>query len=341
MSTSRSRPQVRVLLVDSTGGLPFLARALFESGALIPSSTGCTFSVLLEVLHTDRPDVVVMDVGGGNNEALEMIQAVMAERPTPILVLHSVGLWKNDAFRALKMGALDVMERPDTPDEAYWRELERRLVLLAKVRVVQHVQGKLHRRRPEDEPLPFPAVAIGASLGGPRALSQLLRALPKAFPAPILICQHIGDGFTAGLAKWLSSECSLRVLEGAHGDSLQKGTAYIAPSGAHMMVGARGTIELNTGPPLAGFKPSCDALLRSVAASFGQRAVGVILTGMGKDGARGLKEIRLQGGRTIAQDAASCVVFGMPREAIALGAAQEVLPLDHIAPTLVRWMAER
>jgi two-component system chemotaxis response regulator CheB len=183
-------------------------------------------------------------------------------------------------------------------------------------------------------------VAIAASLGGPRALSQMLSMLPRELSAPVCICQHISEGFTQGLAQWLSAETGHGVEEAREGELLEPGTIYVAPSLYHFRVMNQGRVALDPGPPIQGFRPSCDALLESVANAFGRRAIGVILTGMGRDGASGLRMIRENGGRTIAQDEASCVVWGMPGEAVELGAAQTVLPLEKIASTLVKWVDE-
>jgi two-component system chemotaxis response regulator CheB len=245
-----------------------------------------------------------------------------------------------DAFQALALGALDVLERPETPGPEFWLQAGRRLLMLAQVRVGRSAQAALrHVPGPDAGPeVPFPLVAIAASLGGPRALSVVLRAMPRDFPAPLCICQHISDGFTEGLAHWLSLETPLRVTEASHLALLEPGTVYIAPSGSHLLVRPDGRLELDGGPPVRGFRPSCDLMLSSAAESFGQRCIGVILTGMGRDGASGLKEIRERGGRTIAQSAETCAVYGMPGAAVQLGAAQEVLPLEQIAPTLVRWV---
>lgn len=344
MAQARARRSpCRVLLVDQDLSLNALARPLFESAALVPVGQGCSYREMLAATRAQSPEVIVVDIPSGARavEAFAAIEAVMAERPTPILVLYPSSGKRADVFRALDLGALDLAERPDTALPSFWHELGRRLELLSQVRVVQHVKGK-RRRRAAEEPgrLAFPLVAIAASLGGPKALSSVLRMLPRRFPAPICICQHISSGFTGGLAQWLSYETSLKVVEGKEGDPLRPGTVYIAPSGAHLLVSSDGKVKLDHGPPHAGFKPSCDLLLMSAADAFGSRAIGVILTGMGRDGARGLMEIRSKGGRTIAQDEASCVVFGMPREAIELGAAEEVLPLDEIAGTLIRWVEQ-
>ncbi|KFE66867.1 Chemotaxis response regulator protein-glutamate methylesterase CheB [Hyalangium minutum] len=324
----------RVLLVG--GGLRIMSRTLFDSDAL--SSAGeCGFSEALSTVREQIPDVLLIDLT--SVDALDAIERIMAERPTPILALDPGMLSREEAFRALALGALDVAERPASPGPEYWHAMARRLTVLAQVRVVRHVQGKLKRLAAHEGPeVPFPLVAIAASLGGPKAISQILRMMPRNFPAPVAICQHISDGFTEGLAHWLSTETPLKVLEATHEQMMEKGAVYIAPSGGHLLVRPDGKLVLDTRPPVRGFRPSCDLLLSSAAESFGRRCIGVILTGMGRDGARGLKEIRDRGGRTIAQNAETCAVYGMPREAVQMGAAEEILPLDRIAPTLVDWV---
>lgn len=341
MSPPRIEP-FRVLLVDERRRLPGLAAGLFQRGTLVRVGEGTTPERMLEAVLQVRPNVIVLDLTAGE-AAYQAIEAVMAERPTPILVLHQPG---TDPFRALAMGALDMSDLPAHPSEAFWNELSRKLVLLAQVRVVQHVRGKRNRRRrpqengrSESEP-PFPLVAIAASLGGPKALAQLLSMLPGGLVAPICICQHISEGFTYGLAQWLAAESGHPVVEARDNELLEPGNIYVAPSRFHFCVDKPGRVRLDAGSPIQGFRPSCDALLESVARSFGRRAIGVILTGMGRDGAAGLKAIRDRGGRTIAQDEATCVVYGMPREAVQIGAAQEVLPLEKIPSTLVRWVDE-
>jgi two-component system chemotaxis response regulator CheB len=313
-----------------------LARVLFDGDALT-SAGECGFIDALDVVQSQSPDVMLIDLT--SVDALDAIERVMAERPTPILALDPGVLSREEAFRAMALGALDVTERTATPGPEFWHATARRLTMLAQVRVVRHVQGKLKRLHAHEGPeAPFPLVAIAASLGGPKAISQVLRVIPRKFPAPVAICQHISDGFTEGLAHWLSTETPLRVLEAAHDQMMEPGSVYIAPSGAHLLVRPEGKLVLDNRPPVRGFRPSCDLLLSSAAEAFGRRCIGVILTGMGRDGARGLKEIRERGGRTIAQNAETCVVYGMPREAVQMGAAEEILPLDRIGTTLVDWV---
>lgn len=284
-----------------------------------------------------KPDVVSMDLNMGRVDGFTAIREIMAFNPTPILVLSGLAS-DQAAFKALEYGALDIMGKPAGVYEsldAFARELRGRLRLLAGVKVITHVQGKRQARinaRAEDR---APIVGIGASLGGPRALATLLRGVPKSFPSPICVVQHISVGFTVGLATWLSSETGMTVREARHGEILEPGAVYVAPSGAHLEVGPSERLVLDHGPAIEGFKPSVTAIFASLARNVGARAVGVILTGMGRDGASGLLELKRAGGRTIAQDEATCVVYGMPRAAVESGAVDQVLPLEEIPEALV------
>jgi len=179
-------------------------------------------------------------------------------------------------------------------------------------------------------------VAIGTSTGGPPALQIILSALPPAFPLPIVIVQHISVGFSSGLASWLANVTSLRCKLGEYGEVMKPGTVYIAPDSNHMTVRKEGCILLDASCPAGGHCPSINVLFESVARNFGASAVGILLTGMGRDGAQGLKAMRQAGSYTIAQDEKSCVVFSMPATAIELDAADEILDLNMIAPWLMR-----
>ncbi|WP_338873953.1 chemotaxis protein CheB [Myxococcus stipitatus] len=326
----------RVLMVGK-GLRALAARGLFDGESLVPVGPAeVDFPGALVAVQRHFPDVLLVDLTG--LDALEAIEQVMAGRPVPVLALHPGILTGQEAFQAVALGALDVAERPAVPGADFWAHIARKLVLLAQVKAVRQTRGAAKVPREELPPPPFPLVAIAASLGGPKAVAQVLRKIPRDFPAPIAYCQHISEGFTEGLAHWLTMETALAVREAEHGMSMAPGTVYIAPSGSHLLVRPEGRLELDSGPALRGFRPSCDMLLTSAAESFGSRCVGVILTGMGRDGARGMKEIRERGGRTIAQDEGTSAVWGMPREAVLLGAAQEVLPLERIGPTLLQWV---
>lgn len=183
-------------------------------------------------------------------------------------------------------------------------------------------------------------VAIGASAGGPRALSEIFRALPTDFPCPVVVVQHMTSGFVEGLVAWLAGEVAMPLRVAKDGDRLERGVGYFAPADRHVVVSADERLRLTDDPPRHSCRPSIDLLLQSVASVYGPRAVGVLLTGMGVDGAEGLLAIRRAGGRTIVQDETSAAIFGIPRAAMKSGAAQMVLPLPLIPPTLLR-LAQR
>jgi two-component system chemotaxis response regulator CheB len=283
-----------------------------------------------------RPDVITMDLAMPDADGFSGIARIMAETPTPILVL-TANREEAVSFRALSLGALDLLEKPQAGSDLddYGQLLRSRLRLLAGVKVIRHVRGLREGRAaaPRRATRRVELVAVGASLGGPRALAAVLRALPASFPAPIVVVQHIADGFTEGLASWLASETTLVVQEARGDDLLVAGRVLIAPTGRHLEV-ADGCARLSDAPPVDTFRPSVTPLLLSAARAYGARACGVILTGMGRDGAEGLKAIKDAGGPTLAQDEATSAVFGMPRAAIELGAVDRVLPLDEIARAL-------
>ncbi len=298
---------------------------------------------MLEAVRSQEPSLVMIEVDSVGTEVGKAIEAVMAERPVPMLLVALGPAQRQVALTLLASGALDVILVPLIIDPAFLHTLKRQMLLLSRVSVVAHPKGRRRRAAsPSQKLMAFkpvvPVVAIASSLGGPKALAQLLGQIPPTFGASIVICQHITPGFSDDLARWLASETALTVKEGQAGVTLAKGQVVIAPAHIHLQVQPGGVLKLDDGPPVGGFKPSCDVMMKSVAASFGTRAIGVVLTGMGRDGAKGLKEIHARGGHTIAQDEESCVVFGMPKEAIALGAAEKILPLDQIAAQLLKWV---
>ena len=249
------------------------------------------------------------------------------------------------SFKAIEAGALMVLGKPhgmvDQDPEA--NQLIAHVKAMADVKVVrrrwrmpQGVQTKA-----PGTPDPAPAlrltqiIAIGASTGGPPALHVILSQLPADLPLPVLVVQHISSGFVGGLARWLNETTPLRVKVAEIGEALQAGTAYLAPDGQHLLVTRWGLVGLGDSPPVDGHRPSVTALFESVAQHYGPAAIGVLLTGMGGDGARGLKAMRDAGSQTLVQDEQTSVVFGMPQVAIALGAACEVLPLEQIGLRLL------
>jgi two-component system chemotaxis response regulator CheB len=304
----------------------------------------------VELCKRLRPDVVTLDIVMPGMTGLEATEQIMAYCPTPILVV-SASFNRGELFKtydALAAGAVDVLDKPrgDDSDERWERVYRSTVKLVSRIKVITHPRARLGQRGPVPAvpatPSVAPAagrydlVAIGASTGGPAALLQVLRGLPANFPLPILFVLHIGEPFGQALADWLASQLQRPVAAARHGEPLPKpGDARVlmAPPDHHLEV--RGDrLVLTRDAERHSCRPSVDVLFESVARELGPRAVGCLLTGMGRDGAAGLLAMRQAGGLTLAQDEATSVVYGMPREAVLLGAASRVLPLDGFAPAL-------
>jgi two-component system chemotaxis response regulator CheB len=297
-----------------------------------------------------RPDVITMDMMLPVMSGLAATEYIMAHQPTPILVVSS-STNRGELFRtyeALAAGAVDVLEKPrgDEPDGVWEAKLLSTLKLVSRIRVITHLRGRLgtfapggappQPPRPPGGPRSYGVLAVGASTGGPGAVVELLRGLPAELPVPILLVLHIGDPFGTAFADWLDSRTHWRVSFAAGGELLReaRGRVIMAPPGRHLLV-RDGRLALSSDPERHFCRPSVDVLFESVARDLGAAAVACLLTGMGRDGASGLLEVRRAGGFTIAQDEATSVVWGMPREAVLLGAVDRVLPLPEIAPNLV------
>lgn len=284
-----------------------------------------------------KPDVVTMDLDLPGMSGAEAIEQIMGISPVPILVLSGhVTRRSQTALHALAAGALDAMPKADLdlsdPDNAAAHDLRRRVKLLSGVKVIRHPRAHMSRRSaPPSWSRSASVIGICASTGGPQALAILLAEIPATFPIPILVVQHIGAGFLDGFARWLDAEVQLRVQLGVGGAEARSGV-WVAPEGAHLTLTGNGRISLDM--TTGGLhRPSGDMLLKSLAAAAGRNAVGVVLTGMGRDGAEGLADVRRAGGLTIAQDEATSAIFGMPRAAAESG-ADLVLPLGAIASRL-------
>ncbi len=297
-----------------------------------------------------KPDLVTMDIHMPRMDGLQAIEHIMAYTPVPILVVSSSvhGAGTGLAFDAMALGALEVMKKPEPADwqdmERTGRDIIRKVKMLSRVKVITHIAGR--KRGPAGPVAPgtappsagrkgYSLIAIGSSTGGPSALMTVLCGLPKEFPLPILIAQHISEGFIPGLVDWLGGGCAIDVRAAADGSSPQRGTAYLAPTGRNLVFDGH---VLRFAEPSAGqlYLPSADTLFSSVARSLGAGAVGVILTGMGNDGAKGLKEMRDAGAATIGQDEETSTVYGMPKAAAELGGVGEVLPIGAISGELRR-----
>jgi two-component system, chemotaxis family, protein-glutamate methylesterase/glutaminase len=350
---------IRVVVVDDSALTRRLIATLLEHdpGVRVVGTAADGREAIARVLEL-RPDVVTMDVHMPVLDGLATTEQLMAYCPTPILVItapHS-GSEVDIGFRMLGAGALEVMEKPAVNQgdfERASRDLVRRVKVLARVKVVTHLRGRRRgdeeekRRRGEEEKavrslsasptLPssssevgFPLVVIGASTGGPRVVHQIVAALPRDFAAAVLVVQHIAKGFSAGMAEWLGAAAALPVQVAAEGQVLRPGEVLLAPDGRDLLITAAGRVRLCLAPLLLQ-RPSVDITMQAAAEVYGPRVTGVLLTGMGRDGARGLHAIRRAGGHTIAQEESSCAIAGMPRAAILLGAAAEILPPAQIA----------
>ena len=287
-----------------------------------------------------RPDVITLDMIMPVMSGVTATEYLMAHRPTPILIVSS-STNRGELFKtydALAAGAVDVLEKPrcDEPADSWARVFLSTIKMVSRIRVITHLRGLRSPARSSAAPLLRPdsaLVAIGASTGGPGALVEILRNIPTSFTVPILIVQHISDPFGVAFAEWLDRQSQHRVAIARDGEPVASGNVLFAPSGSHLtVVGKR--IKLTNAAERHSCRPSIDVLFESVAAVYGPAVTAGLLTGMGRDGAAGLLAIRLAGGTTIAQDEATCVVYGMPREAVALGAAMRILPLGEIGPAL-------
>jgi two-component system chemotaxis response regulator CheB len=336
---------IRVLVVDDSATIRKLLTAMLEADPQIRViGTAADGEAAVQQALLLKPDLITMDIQMPLLDGLEATRRILAERPTPIIVVSAMGddSGNHPTFDAMQAGALDVIKKPSGLGSADFQLIAQQLVtsvkLLAEVKVVRRRVGRV--TAPITAPLPVvrhkPAVlAMGASTGGPAALNAVLRGLPDAFPLPVLVVQHIAAGFLPGLLAWLQRECRLPLQMAQAGQALTPGVVSFAPDDHHLVVAARGRLGLNQDPPLSHVRPSATALLQSVARVYGAEAIGVVLTGMGDDGALGLQALHARGGVTIAQDEASSVVYGMPKVAVELGAVDYVRPLDRIAATIM------
>lgn len=314
----------------------------------------------LDKMKRQWPDVLVIDIEMPRMDGLTFLKKIMSEHPTPTIVCSSLAeIGTAATIEALAAGALAVITKPKLGVKQFLEDSSNDLV--SAVRAAARANMRLVSARPMPPPSPFmlgaavPAgqdagiramadttervIAIGTSTGGTQALEAVLTRLPNV-GSGIIIVQHMPENFTAMFAERLNALCKLDVREAKHGDRVMSGRALIAPGGRHMTLrrsGAQYYVEVADGPPVNRHKPSVDVMFRSVAQAAGRNALGVIMTGMGDDGARGLKEMHDAGAKTVAEDESTCVVFGMPKEAIRLGGVDRIVPLDAIPAEIIAY----
>jgi two-component system chemotaxis response regulator CheB len=342
---------IRVLVVDDSASVRELLVRLIDGDGHFRVVGTARDGVEAVVLGAQlRPDVITMDLHLPRLDGVGAIRRIMAETPTSIVVVSTTSKDAPNglAFEALRAGALTIVDKPsgrgDPRHPRSAQELLTAIRLMAEVKVVRRSATSLRasaRVLPPAEGLapragrPL-ALALAASTGGPQAIQTVLQALGADFDLPVLVVQHMSQGFLIGMAAWLAATCPQSVRLAAHGDEPTGGTVYVAPEDHHLLVTRRGTLTLSKSPPVSGFRPSANVLFESVAEYFGPNTVAAILSGMGDDGAAGMAKLRAAGASTIAQDEASSVVYGMPRAAAVSGAAEHVLPLASIGPTVRR-----
>ncbi len=338
---------IRVLIAeDSAVTREYLTFVLESDPEIAVAGSACDGAEAVDLAQELKPDVILMDVHMPVLDGYDAARLIMERAPTPIVMATASSslVETRSAFPALEAGALILLDKPPGPFDPGAAEaageLVRAVKLMAEVKVVRRwparptvdgVPAMVPRRAPR-------IVAIGASTGGPQVLAELLGVPLRV---PVLLVQHIADGFIRGFVEWLQTRSPMPVALAEPDAGLEPGTIHVAPGGGHLTVTRQGRIAIEDGGPVNGFRPSITRLFDSVADSFGEEAVGVLLTGMGRDGADGLRRLRERGAVTIAQDEATSVVFGMPGEAVRLRAAASVLGPDAIAAALGRLAGER
>lgn len=338
------RPRIRAVVIEDASEQRNQVVALLElEGDIVVVACPSTTPEAVELVARNRPDVVILDLHLRDGLSQHAIEQIMARTPTPILVLsHRIRDRRSpSAVEALVAGALEALPRPDRWTQQLGAELRRTARQVSQVQVIRHPRGSRRAREPRDverRAQQRPVVAVAASTGGPGALATFLSGL-AGLDAPVLVVQHLHPDFTAGLVEWMSRVSSLPVETASHHQNARAGRVYLAPGERHLRYAANGLLELADSPATT-HRPSADELFTSVARSAGHKSIGVLLTGMGDDGARGLLAIHKSGGRTFAQDEASSTVFGMPKAAARLGAVGEMLPIDKMADAVHRAVRE-
>lgn len=347
---------IRVLVVDDSAVVRQALTKILESdpGIKVMGTAHDPF-IAVNKMRNEIPDVITLDVEMPRMDGLTFLKKIMSQHPLPVVIISSLTtMGTQTAFKALEYGAVDIITKPQLHELQFFEDSKIRICDVVKAAA----SARLHRKTLLESPaekrllkseLQLPivqsgptknndkVVLIGASTGGTEAITEILTAIPLDSPG-ILIVQHMPEKFTRSFADRLNDLCKIQVKEAENGDVVMRGRVLIAPGNKHMSVirnGSKYIVNVQDGPLVNRHRPSVDVLFKSAAKSVGKNAVGVILTGMGGDGAEGLLEMRNSGAFTIAQDEKSCIVFGMPKEAIKLNAVDKILPLDKVATSIL------
>lgn len=351
---------IRVLIVDDSAVVRQVMTQLLSSDRgiqVIGAAADPVFA--MNRMAQEWPDVIVLDVEMPRMDGLTFLRKIMSERPTPVVICSTLTTQGAETtMQAMSAGAVSIVAKPKAGLKQHLMEESDDLISVVKAAAHARLKrvsasaapvAKVTAKLTADAVLPSTphramsettdrVVAIGTSTGGTQALETVLRELPSNSPG-IVVVQHMPAQFTAAFAQRLNSVCDIEVREAAHGDRVHDGLALIAPGGRHLTLersGAQYRVSVVDGPPVSRHRPSVDVLFRSVARAAGRNALGIIMTGMGDDGARGLKEMREAGASTIGQDEDSCVVYGMPKEAMKMGGVERELPLRAIASAIIK-----
>ncbi len=349
--------KIKVLIVDDSSVVRQTLSAIIESDPeLTVMATAGDPYIAASKMKTETPDVITLDVEMPRMDGLTFLQKIMSQHPIPVIMCSSLTeSGCQTAMKALEYGAVDIITKPQLGVKQFLEEFSVTICDSIKAAAMSKLRNRKFPTKPVQKKLSADAVIekpngkamikttekiiiVGASTGGTEALREFLEALPIDAPG-VVIVQHMPEKFTASFAQRLNETCAINVKEAADNDTVIQGRALIAPGGLHTLIkrsGARYYVEVKNGPLVSRHRPSVDVLFRSAARYVGRNAIGIIMTGMGDDGAHGMKEMKEAGAYNIAQDEASCVVYGMPKEAVKLGGVDIIMPLDLIAPKVVQ-----
>lgn len=348
---TNSKNFVKILIVeDSISVCKVLTDILNSDESIIVTGVAHNGKEAIEMACCLKPDLITMDINMPEMDGLEATKQIMARNPVPIVIIcaSALEIETGMAFKAISYGALDVIDKRQTGiagNDEHKKKLIEKIKFLSRIKVIRHPLAAFSNKNQIKKSFAVPdkqnsdrIIAIAASTGGPNSILKLLKDFPKNLPCGVVIVQHITTGFLEGLVHWLNSECRIKVKVAENSEEIRSGMVYMAPTDFQMRVTEERKIYISSEPVYNGHRPSADILLESVANIYKDKAIGIILTGMGKDGAMGIKAIKQKNGKTIAQDEKSCAVFGMPKAAIDMGAVDNVMPLEKITEAIMQML---